>query len=184
MMIIYKNPDDSIVMTFPARQFVDVYGEFSVATRITPKGLPFWLVEDSTIPQDMTFSEAWEVPASFGDPDGYGSASSSFADISEKEGHAGMSRRSFTPQINQIKAVVIAQKWIRSWREHWFAENDIDLQNAMADGADITPFVNRRNWLRNLPQQCEGKTIEELNDLLTDLRIGRIWDLEDDYENS
>ncbi len=86
--------------------------------------------------------------------------------------------------VDDQKAMAIAQKWIRSWRERWFAENDIDLQNAMADGAEITPFVNRRNWLRDLPQQCEGKTIEELNDLLTDLRIGRIWDLEDDYENS
>ena len=72
-------------------------------------------------------------------------------------------------RINPEKALVIAQERIRSWREEQFRENDVNLQNALVDGTDTTQFVERRNWLRDLPQKCEGRTVEELKNLLIEL---------------
>ena len=43
-----------------------------LAKQITPKGLPFWIVDESEIPTDRTNREAWELDGSQGEPDGYG----------------------------------------------------------------------------------------------------------------
>lgn len=74
-------------------------------------------------------------------------------------------------RVNPEKAQVIAQDRIRIWREVEFAKNDIDLQNALVDGTDTTAFVERRNWLRDLPQLCGNKTVEELREFLIELGI-------------
>ena len=74
-------------------------------------------------------------------------------------------------RINPEKAVRVAQDLIRRWREGQFEENDINLQNALVDGGDATPFVERRDWLRDLPQMCEGKTVEELKSFMVELGV-------------
>lgn len=74
-------------------------------------------------------------------------------------------------KINPDKTVLIAQEEIRRWRYGQFAQNDILLQNALVDGTDPTPYVERRDWLRDLPQSCVGKPVEELRDLLFSLGI-------------
>jgi hypothetical protein len=74
-------------------------------------------------------------------------------------------------RINPEKAVRVAQDLIRRWREGQFEENDINLQNALVDGGDTTPFVERRDWLRDLPQMCEGKTVEELKAFMVELGV-------------
>lgn len=74
-------------------------------------------------------------------------------------------------KINPEKALVIAQERIRAWREEEFKKNDINLQNALVDGTDTTQFVERRNWLRDLPQMCEGKTVEELKAFILELGV-------------
>jgi len=51
----------------------------------TPEGLPFWITEDSEIPTDRTFRDAWEVPEEWGEPDGYGSEFSTFEEIEDAE---------------------------------------------------------------------------------------------------
>lgn len=73
--------------------------------------------------------------------------------------------------IDTGKALAIAQQRIRVWRDQQFNENDINLQNALVDGGDTTPFVERRNWLRDLPQMCEGKTVEELKVFMVELGV-------------
>lgn len=67
-------------------------------------------------------------------------------------------------RINNDKAILIAQERIRVWREAAFAENDVRIQNALADGNEQARIeaVAYRDYLRDLPQQCEGKTVEEL----------------------
>ena len=74
-------------------------------------------------------------------------------------------------KINPDKAIGITKNIIRKWREEEFKKNDIDLQNALVDGVDVTPFRMKRNWLRDLPEECEGKTVDELRALLVELGI-------------
>ena len=67
-------------------------------------------------------------------------------------------------KINNDKAILIAQERIRAWRETAFAENDVRIQNALADGDEDARLqaVMYREYLRNLPQACIGKDLEEL----------------------
>ena len=74
-------------------------------------------------------------------------------------------------KINPEKALVIAQERIRAWREQEFKKNDIDIQNALVDGTDTTPFVERRDYLRDLPALCDGKTVEEMKAFMVELGI-------------
>ena len=71
-------------------------------------------------------------------------------------------------KINPQKAIDIAKDRIRAWRETEFAENDVRIQNALADGDEQTRIqaVAYRDYLRDLPQQCEGKSIEELKAIM------------------
>lgn len=73
--------------------------------------------------------------------------------------------------INPLKAMVITQERIRMWRDSEFAKNDVKIQNALADGDSITLEEARtyRDYLRDLPQMCEGKTIEELKLFMEEL---------------
>lgn len=74
-------------------------------------------------------------------------------------------------RINQQKAAEVAKRIIREWRVKQFAENDIRIQNALADGNEQARIeaVAYRDYLRGLPQQCEGKTVEELKAILSEL---------------
>ncbi len=67
-------------------------------------------------------------------------------------------------RINNDKAIAIAQERIRVWREAAFAQNDVRIQNALADGDEDARLqaVMYREYLRNLPQACIRKDLEEL----------------------
>jgi hypothetical protein len=73
--------------------------------------------------------------------------------------------------INTAKAVEVAKDQIRAWRESEFTKNDVALQNAMVDEDSVAlqEAKDRRDYLRDLPQQCEGKNLEELKQILLDL---------------
>ena len=75
--------------------------------------------------------------------------------------------------IGGQKAVEVTQNMIRQWRVEQFSINDIAIQNALVDGDEEakTTAVARRNWLRDLPQSCGGKTREELEILLEEIGI-------------
>lgn len=74
-------------------------------------------------------------------------------------------------RINEQKAITVTKDRIRSWRIAEFAKNDIAIQNALIDGDTEaqTVAVARRDYLRDLPQQCEGKTLDELKAILSSL---------------
>ena len=73
--------------------------------------------------------------------------------------------------INQEKAIEIAKDKIRTWRESEFKENDLAIQNAFVDGNDIDTLIVRRDYLRDLTNQCNGKTVDELLELIKTLGI-------------
>ena len=75
--------------------------------------------------------------------------------------------------INPNKARDIAKGKIRAWRNEEFIKNDVLIQNALVDGDTTALEVakTRRDWLRNLPAECEVKTVEELKELLTELCV-------------
>ena len=76
-------------------------------------------------------------------------------------------------KINEIKAIEITKEKIRAWREAEFAKNDIAIQNALVDGDETARLeaVEYRDYLRDLPAQCEGKSIDELKALMSELGI-------------
>jgi hypothetical protein len=64
--IIFPTEDGGVAVVIPT-------GELSiedVAKKDVPTGLPYKIVEESEIPSDRTFRDAWE--ADFTSPDGYG----------------------------------------------------------------------------------------------------------------
>ena len=71
-------------------------------------------------------------------------------------------------KVNLEKAVRIAKDKLRVWRDAEFKKNDIKLQNALADGDEVAKqdAIKYREYLRDLPDQAEGKTLEELKDML------------------
>ena len=73
--------------------------------------------------------------------------------------------------INNEKAIEIAKEKIRQWRELKFKENDVKLQNALVDGNETARLeaVEYRDYLRDLPAQCEGKSLDELKMILSSL---------------
>jgi len=57
-----------------------------VARKDVPAGVDYWIVEDSEVPSDRIFRNAWELDASIGEPDGQGiGADAWFAEQAEKE---------------------------------------------------------------------------------------------------
>lgn len=78
MKIVYENPDKTLVVLTPAEEFVEKHGLEAIAKKDTPAGLPYWIVEDSEIPTDRTFRDAWVVDPNWGAPQGVGATSNSF----------------------------------------------------------------------------------------------------------
>ena len=107
--IIYKNNDSSVGILIPtdeALSFVtieqiakkdvpapyeyvsewkkeNINGELvDVPAKYETYYTPYWIVDDSVIPEDRTFRNAWRVDSSFGAPHGFGGDSDEFdADI-------------------------------------------------------------------------------------------------------
>jgi hypothetical protein len=71
--------------------------------------------------------------------------------------------------INQDKAIEIAKDKVRVYRTNEFKANDLAIQNALLEGADTSALIARRDYLRNLPDECTGKSIEELEALIITL---------------
>lgn len=74
-------------------------------------------------------------------------------------------------KINEEKAIEITKEKIRNWRELKFKENDVKLQNTLVDGDETARLeaVEYRDYLRDLPAQCEGKSLDELKMILSSL---------------
>ena len=78
-------------------------------------------------------------------------------------------------KINNEKAIEITKEKIRVWRENEFKANDIKLQNALVDGDEVArqEAIEYRDYLRDLPAQCEGKSLNELKEIMQNLKISQ-----------
>jgi hypothetical protein len=65
--IAYQDVDGNLNIITPV--LVDILIE-DVARRDVPEGIPYKILEDSDLPTDRTFRNAWELD--FTNPDGYG----------------------------------------------------------------------------------------------------------------
>lgn len=85
MRAVYKNNDNSICVVIPTKEALSKHSIETIALKDVPTGVPFWLVENSEIPTDRTFRDAWEIPEEWGEPDGYGSQYNTFEELEELE---------------------------------------------------------------------------------------------------
>ena len=65
--IIYPHENKIAIITFNPRSEKTAQ---EIGERSVPVGLPFLIVEESDLPLDLRWSDAWE--ADFSSPDGYG----------------------------------------------------------------------------------------------------------------
>ena len=59
MRIIYKTPENTVTVIVPSPQWLGTIEE--LAQKDVPTGLKYKIVEDSVIPSDRSFRNAWEV---------------------------------------------------------------------------------------------------------------------------
>ena len=78
MKIVFKNEDNSIGIITPTSEVLSFATVIQVAEKDVPYNLPYWIVEDSVIPEDRTFRSAWEIDESLGKPNGFGGDSNEF----------------------------------------------------------------------------------------------------------
>lgn len=76
--IIFKNKDNSIGVITPTSEALSFATIEQIAEKDCPYNLPYWIVEDSLIPESRTFRSAWSVDESFCEPDGFGGESNEF----------------------------------------------------------------------------------------------------------
>jgi hypothetical protein len=80
MKIIFKNEDNSIGIITPTDEALSFATIEQIAEKDVPHNLPYWIVEDSAIPTDRTFRNAWEIDETIGEPTGFGGESNEFDD--------------------------------------------------------------------------------------------------------
>jgi len=61
MKIVYKNLDNSIAIITPTQEALELYSIEAIAKKDVPFNLPFKIVEDSVIPTDREFRNAWTI---------------------------------------------------------------------------------------------------------------------------
>lgn len=76
--IIFKNQDNSIGIITPSSEALSFVTIEQIAEKDVPYNLPYWIVEDSIIPENRTFRSAWEINESMGKPNGFGGVSNEF----------------------------------------------------------------------------------------------------------
>ena len=64
MKIIYKNESGGVAIITPTEEALSFMTIDDIARKDVPTGLPYKIVEDSEIPTDRTFRDAWTVDES------------------------------------------------------------------------------------------------------------------------
>lgn len=64
MKIIYTNEDGGVSIVIPTDEALSIMTIDEIAKKDVPTGLPYKIVEDSEIPEDRTFRDAWVVDES------------------------------------------------------------------------------------------------------------------------
>lgn len=80
--VIFKNDDNSIGIIAPSQEALDRFGIEAIAKKDCPEGLPFWIVDQTEIPTDREFRDAWEADEELlGEPHGYGHKEHTFEGV-------------------------------------------------------------------------------------------------------
>ena len=61
MKIIYKNENGGVSVITPTEEALSFMTIDEIAKKDVPTGLPYKIVEDSEVPTDRTFRDAWTV---------------------------------------------------------------------------------------------------------------------------
>lgn len=61
MKIIYKNESGGVAILHPTDEALSFMTIDEIAKKDVPTGLAFAIVEDSEIPEDRTFRDAWTI---------------------------------------------------------------------------------------------------------------------------
>ena len=61
MKIIYKNENGGVSVITPSDEALSFMTIDEIAQKDVPTGLPYKIVEDSEVPTDRTFRDAWVV---------------------------------------------------------------------------------------------------------------------------
>ena len=77
MRIIYKNTDNTVAVLIPTSEALSFATIAQIAEKDVPKDLPYKIVEDTDIPSDRTYRDAWEWDNTIV-PDGFGGESNEF----------------------------------------------------------------------------------------------------------
>lgn len=71
-VIIYQKPEGGIAIFYPAPQALTQYTLEAIAGAVVPVGVPYQIVNESDIPADRAYRNAWEFDIQ--NPDGVGAA--------------------------------------------------------------------------------------------------------------
>jgi hypothetical protein len=83
MVVIYENPDKSIAILTPTQEALSFATIQQIAEKDVPHNLPYWIVDETTLPTDPI--EYWQLDGTQGAPDGFGGESNEFdAELLEK----------------------------------------------------------------------------------------------------
>ena len=144
-MIIYNDPETGILVEmFPCLNEINpatnkVFTVQEVADKDVPDGVSYSIVEDSTIPTDQSFRDAWV---------GVG---------------IGTTGATITEDITKAKEIHIKQ--IRLARASKFTDLDIEYQRATETSADTSAIVAKKQALRDAPAASGITTAANANDL-------------------
>ncbi len=84
-IILVKLEDNKLDYLLPSSEVLEIYTIEQVAQKDVVEGLPFWIIDNTELPEDQTFRDAWEISESMREPDGYGSPFNTFSEILENE---------------------------------------------------------------------------------------------------
>ena len=144
-MIIYNDPETGILVeTFPCLNEINPatdkpFTVQEIADKDVPDGVSYSIVEDSTIPTDQSFRDAWV---------GVG---------------IGTTGATITEDITKAKEIHIKQ--IRLARASKFTDLDIEYQRATETSADTSAIVAKKQALRDAPSASGITTAANTTDL-------------------
>ena len=146
-MIIYNDPETGILIEmFPCLNEINPatdkpFTVQEVADKDVPDGVSYSIVEDSSVPTDLSFRDAWK---------GVG---------------IGTTGATITEDITKAKE--IHKTNIRLARASKFIDLDIEYQRALETSADTSTIVAKKQALRDAPAASGIATAANVTDLKT-----------------
>ena len=146
-MIIYNDPETGILVEmWPCLHEINPatnkpFTVQEVADKDVPDGVPYSIVEDSSIPTDQSFRDAWKG--------------------------VGIGTTGATVTEDITKAKEIHKTNIRLARASKFTDLDIEYQRALETSADTSAIVAKKQALRDAPAASGITTAANVTDLKT-----------------